>query len=98
MSPFNRFEVRGRIYYDQNEERIAIKEEVTLGDERDYYQDFAFYKQVSLLTLQISHPLLLPNTLSYAQPIMTVMMKPYLLYSELGTGTMLGQSCATNMS
>ena len=48
VSPFNRFEVSGRIYYDQNEERIAIKEEVISGDEKDYYQDFAFYKQVSL--------------------------------------------------
>ena len=50
MSPFNKYEVSGRIYYDQNEERIAIKEEVISGDEKDYYQDFAFYKQVSLQT------------------------------------------------
>ncbi len=50
VSPFNKFEVSGRIYYDQNEEKIAIKEEITTGDEKDYYQDFAFYKQVSLQT------------------------------------------------
>jgi hypothetical protein len=50
VSPFNKFEVSGRIYYDQNEEKIAIKEEVTSGDEKDYYQDFAFYKQVSVQT------------------------------------------------
>lgn len=46
VSLSNRFELRGRIYYDQNEQRVAIKEEIQLGEERDFYEDYAFFKQV----------------------------------------------------
>ena len=52
MSLTGRYEVRGRIYYDQVKEIIATKEEVESKEDRDFYEDFAFFKEVSGCLLQ----------------------------------------------
>ena len=99
----------GRFYYDQDEERIAIKEEVTFGEERDYYEDFAFYKQVSIMTKKylLSHTPPPPPPTTHTHTCIHTHITLYTVnhklvidetHSVLGTDTMLGHNSATSMS